>query len=90
MSRSCRGIDGQTLVATPGVIDSRIVGACDECMPTPVPDGHIPWEEIQPSHRDVVREVIGKASLSAQGPKESFPCRPEQYFWFLGSSSTAL
>src|SRR5262245_59214662 len=44
----------------------------------------------QSAQRAVVEDVMSKATLVARGPRESFPCRPEHYYWFLDHPDRAV
>jgi hypothetical protein len=57
--------------------------------PAPLPAG-IPWKELSERSRDQVLTVVEKPTLAARGPAETFPCNPEQYFWFLDHPDRAV
>jgi hypothetical protein len=50
----------------------------------------IPLDKLEPRCRASVRQVLEKPILSGRGPAESFPCRPEQYAWFLDHPDRAV
>jgi hypothetical protein len=43
----------------------------------------VPMDEVPPQLREDVRRALDKPTLFATGPAESFPCRPELYYWLL-------
>jgi hypothetical protein len=40
--------------------------------------------------KEMVREVVEKATLVARGPGEAFHCKPEHYYWFLDHPDRAV
>ncbi len=40
--------------------------------------------------REEIRAIVEKPTLAARGPIETFPCRPDQYFWLLDHPDRAV
>ena len=60
--------------------------------PTPPasPDSAVPVDEMQEPQRALARTVLDRPTLSARGPTETFPCRPEDYYWILDHPDRAV
>ncbi len=54
------------------------------------PDTAIPLDEMDDADRTLARSVLERPTLAARGPTETFPCRPEQYYWFLEHPDRAV
>jgi hypothetical protein len=50
----------------------------------------LPLDQIDERHRDLVRQVLEKTTLSGRGPVETFYARAEQYEWFLDHPDRAV
>jgi hypothetical protein len=50
----------------------------------------VPLEEMGESQRSLARGIVDRPTLAARGPVETFPCRPEQYYWFLEHPDRAV
>lgn len=57
--------------------------------PTP-PDSAIPLDDLDDADRALARSILERPTLAARGPTETFPCRPEHYYWFLEHPDRAV
>jgi hypothetical protein len=55
-------------------------------------DRPIPWDKINPRHRNAMASVVENQSFTCQGPVETFLAKPNYYNWLLDhpDSTTAL
>ena len=53
-------------------------------------DAAIPFDDLGETQRALVRSVVDKPTLVGKGPVETFPCRPEHYYWFLDHPDRAV
>jgi hypothetical protein len=58
--------------------------------PTSSADAAIPFDELSDAQRTLVRSVVDKPTMVGRGPSETFPCRPEHYYWFLEHPDRAV
>jgi hypothetical protein len=58
--------------------------------PPAAPDTALPLDELGEADRALVHSVLDRPTLAARGPAEKFPCRPEQYYWFLEHPDRAV
>ncbi len=50
----------------------------------------VPVDQVESRRREDVASVLEKPTLSAKGTPDTFPCRPEQYAWFLDHPDRAV
>lgn len=67
-------------------VQTIVVSGASDVAPT----NAVPLHEIPVGRREMVKNVVEKATLYAKGPSESFFCRPEQYYWFLDHPDRAV
>jgi hypothetical protein len=60
--------------------------------PTPPvsPELAVPLDALDEPQRALARTVLDKPTLSARGPTETFPCRPDHYYWVLDHPDRAM
>jgi hypothetical protein len=65
-------------------------GLFKKTPPPALPDPAVPLDELDAPQRALARTVLDKPTLSARGPTETFPCRPDHYLWVLDHPEQAV
>jgi hypothetical protein len=65
-------------------------GLFKKATPAPSADAAIPLDDLGEPQRALVKSVVDKPTMVGHGPKETFPCRPEHYYWFLEHPDRAV
>jgi hypothetical protein len=50
----------------------------------------LPLEQLTVQQRQIVKQVLERPAFAAQGPSESFYCKPEHYRWLLDHPDRAV
>jgi hypothetical protein len=50
----------------------------------------VPLQDVTATHRDRVRLVLERPTLTAHGPMEAFACQPPLYYWLLDHPDQAV
>jgi hypothetical protein len=87
MLRPC-GLAGLALLL---VATSAPAGVFFKKHAPPVPpDSSLPLDEMDDADRALAHSILEHPTLAARGPSERFPCRPDQYYWFLEHPDRAV